>query len=199
DATGHLRFRQRHCPHCLVHQHGSVTLYLHQVLEAKLLGPADVVASIGTAFIENPDLPPGVSAEQFKQDCELKALQRLAPEMRAEYPQLPVCMLGDGLYLCGTTLALARANDWRYVLIFKPGRLPSVWADFQQLLAACPEQVVELGLPNGTRQVYRWVNALSYSDGEGRTWTFNVIQCQETRKGGKLTTWAWATDLAVNR
>ena len=37
------------------------------------------VVSVGTAFIENPDLPPDVIAEQFKQDCELKAWHRLRP------------------------------------------------------------------------------------------------------------------------
>jgi hypothetical protein len=200
DATGHLRFHHHHCPHCLVRQHGSKTLYLHQVLEAKLLGPADIVVSLGTAFIENPDLPHDVSAEEFKQDCELKALQRLAPEIKKQYPQLPICISGDGLYLCGATLALAKDNDWRYLLVFKPGRLPRVWEDFQQLLAASPEErKVEVRLPGGRRQVYRWVNGISYTDSEGRTWTFNVIQCEETKKDGKTTTWAWATDLAVTQ
>ena len=48
DATGLICFRQRHCPHCLVQRHGKVTLYLHHVLEAKLLGPAGVVVSLGS-------------------------------------------------------------------------------------------------------------------------------------------------------
>jgi hypothetical protein len=199
DATGHLRFHQRHCDHCLVRKSGSGTLYLHQVLEAKLLGPGGIVASIGTVFIENPDLPEGVSAEQFKQDCELKAWKRLAPELKKNFPQLPICVGGDGLYLCGATLAECKANDWRFLVVFKPGRLPSVWADFQQSLTLCPEQKVEVMLPNGTRQVYRWVNGLSYTDSEKRTWSFNALQCEETRPGGKTTTWAWATDLPVNR
>ena len=199
DATGHLRFHQRHCPHCLVRQHGSGTLYLHQVLEAKLLGPGGIVLSLGTAFIENPDLPPDVSAEQFKQDCELKAFKRLAPELKKDFKQLPICLGGDGLYLCGATLAECKANDWRFLLVFKPGRLPSVWEDFQQLLAAKGDQKVEQVLPNGTRQVFRWVNGLSYTDSEGRTWVFNAIELEETKKDGKKTTWAWATDLAVSR
>src|SRR5207302_1484421 len=42
DATGLLCFQRRHCEHCLVQQHGNKTLYLHHVLEAKLLGPAGV-------------------------------------------------------------------------------------------------------------------------------------------------------------
>ena len=41
DATGHLAFRRPHCPHCLVYRHATHTTYLHQVLEAKLLGPAE--------------------------------------------------------------------------------------------------------------------------------------------------------------
>lgn len=205
DATGHLCFHHLHCRHCLVRKHKSGTLYLHQVLEAKLLGPAGVVISVGTAFIENPELPPDVSEEEFKQDCELKAWKRLAPELKKDFPQLPICIAGDGLYLCGATLAECAARDWRFLVVFKPKRLPSVWRDFQQLLGACPEQKVEVELPKaegeerGTRQVYRWMNQLGYTDSEGRNWTFSAIQCQETRANGKTTTWAWATDLAVNR
>ena len=55
DGTGYLVFNQRHCPHCLTRQCGSRTLYMHQALEAKLLGPADTVLSMGTAFIDNRD------------------------------------------------------------------------------------------------------------------------------------------------
>jgi hypothetical protein len=202
DATGHLRFHQRHCEHCLVRQHGSCTLYLHQVLEAKLLGPAGVVASLGTTFIENPDqadVPADAGVERRKQDCELKALQRLAPQIKQDFPQLPICLCGDGLYLCGATLAVARDNGWKFLVVFKPGRLPSVWAEFQRLLALCPEQKVETVLPDGTRQVYRWVQGLSYTDSEGRWWTFHALPCEETGPDGKTTTWAWATDLPVNR
>ncbi|MBV8399912.1 MAG: hypothetical protein JOZ17_14420, partial [Acetobacteraceae bacterium] len=59
-------FNQRHCPHCLTQQHGEQTTYLHQVLEAKLLGPGGMVLSIATEFIDNrdaQDTPPGTSAE----------------------------------------------------------------------------------------------------------------------------------------
>jgi hypothetical protein len=202
DATSHLRFHQRHCERCLVRQHGSSTLYLHQVLEAKLLGPADLVASLGSAFIENPDqgqLGSDASAERLKQDCELKAWQRLAPQLKKDFPQLPICIVGDGLYLCGASLAVAKDNDWRFLFVFKPGRLPSVWEEFQSLLQQCPERKVEQVLPDGTRRVYRWIIGLSYTDSDGRSWTFNVLQCEETRPGQGTTTWAWATDLPVNR
>ena len=41
--------------HCLVQRHDQKTLYLHQVLEAKLLGPGGMVVSLGSEFIENAD------------------------------------------------------------------------------------------------------------------------------------------------
>jgi hypothetical protein len=201
DATGHLCFHHKHCERCLVRQHASVTLYLHQVLEAKLLGPDGIVISIGTEFIENPDqadVPADAGEERRKQDCELKAMERLGPQLKENHPRLPICLSGDGIYACGRAFALAKANDWRYVFVFKPGRMPSVWEDFQSLLALCPDQVEEGELPDGTQQVYRWVTKVSYTDSAGRTWTFNVIQLQETKKG-KTTTWAWVTDLPVNR
>ncbi len=49
-------FRSRHCDHCLTQRHGETTLYMHQVLEAKLLGPAGTVVSIATEFIDNSDV-----------------------------------------------------------------------------------------------------------------------------------------------
>jgi hypothetical protein len=55
DATGLLCFHQRHCAYCLTQRHGKQTLYLHQVLEAKLLGPGGLVVSLGSEFIENAD------------------------------------------------------------------------------------------------------------------------------------------------
>src|SRR5438128_1119227 len=66
DATGLICFHRRHCPHCLTQRHGNKTLYLHQVLEAKLLGPAGIVLSLDSEFIENADAQQaaGRSAEE---------------------------------------------------------------------------------------------------------------------------------------
>ena len=55
DGSGYLVFRSPHCDHCLTQRHGETTLYMHQVLEAKLLGPAGTVVSIATEFIDNRD------------------------------------------------------------------------------------------------------------------------------------------------
>ena len=56
DGTGYLVFRWRHCQHCLTRRCGEATLYCHQVLEAKVLGPAQTALSLGSEFIDNRHL-----------------------------------------------------------------------------------------------------------------------------------------------
>jgi hypothetical protein len=198
DATGLVCWRRRHCPCCLVQRHEHTTLYMHQVLEAKVLGPAGVVVSVGSEFIDNAEINmQGQDAEEIKQDCELKALSRMAPQLKRDFPQARFVLAGDGLYACGRTLQIAHDNDWAYVLVFKPGRLPSVWDEFQRLLPLCPRNIVKRQLPDGTRQVYRWVHDLSYVDDNKRRWTFHALECIETSSTG-TTHYAWVTRLPVS-
>ena len=63
DATGHLAFRQPHCQHWLIYRHATHTSYLHQVLEAKLLGPVGLTLSMASEFIENSDSNAALSGE----------------------------------------------------------------------------------------------------------------------------------------
>ena len=202
DGSGYLVFGSRHCDACLTQRHGETTLYLHQVLEAKLLGPAGTVVSIATEFIDNRDArggAAGASQEQVKQDCELKALRRLLATLRWEFPQLRICLGGDGLYACGEGFQVAKDYKCDYIYTFQPGRLPALWEDFQGLLQLCPEQRVEWTTPQGVRQVYRWVNGLHYTASAGRAWTCNAIACTETDKDGKKSEWSWITSLDVSR
>jgi hypothetical protein len=201
DGSGYLVFGAPHCADCLTQRHGETTLYMHQVLEAKLLGPAGMVVSLATEFIDNRDHPgtsAGASQERVKQDCELKALRRLMAGLRAEFPQLRICLGGDGLFACGEGFQVAKDYNCDYVYTFQPGRLPALWQDFQGLLRLCPDQQVVWTTPQGVRQVYRWVNDLDYTDSDGREWTFNAIDCIETKKDGEETRWSWVTSLEVS-
>ncbi len=204
DGSGYLVFRYRHCEHCLTQQHGDTTLYMHQVLEAKLLGPAGMVISIGTEFIDNrdaADTPAAATAEQRKQDCELKAYRRLAARLRKDFPQLPLCFTADRQFCCGEGFAVAKDYHAAYIYVFKEGRMPAVWADFQGLLALCPDQQVVLETPQRVRQGYRWVEEVSYTDSQDRPWTFQAIHCEENHPEGSVGVWAWAVapELEVNR
>jgi hypothetical protein len=202
DGSGFLVFRSKHCDHCLTQRHGETTLYMHQVLEAKLLGPAGTVISIATEFIDNRDAPEvaaGASQELLKQDCELKALRRLLAGLRAEFPQLRLCLNGDSLYACGEGFQVAKDYRCEFIYVFKPGRLPTVWKDFQGLLRLCPDACLEQVTPQGSRQVYRWINGLRYTDSAGREWSFNAIHCRETKADGEPSEWSWVTSLKVSR
>ena len=200
DGTGYLVFSDRHCEHCLTRKCGDKTLYMHQALEAKLLGPGGMVLSIATEFIDNrdcADLPATAGEETRKQDCELKALRRLAAKLRQDFPQLPICLSGDALNACGEGFQIASDYDMRFIHVFKPGRMPALWREFQALLALCPEQKVVVHTPDQVEQVYRWVNDLDYQDSDGRSWKLNAISCEETDRQGKKSTWAWLSHAKV--
>jgi hypothetical protein len=199
DGTGLFCFHERHCDSCLEHKHASGSTFLHQVLEAKFLGPAGVVVSVGSEFIENSDVAASQSTDplDIKQDCELKAFARLAPRLKEDYPQLRILLAGDALFACGATLQIARNHNWSYVLTFKQGRLPSVWDEFQRLKPLCPENTFERLHDDGTQQVFRWVHNLSYTDSDDRRWTFHALECVETTRLGQRHYFAWITDLAV--
>jgi hypothetical protein len=201
DATGLICFHRRHCPHCLVQRHGKQTLYLHHVLEAKLLGPAGVVVSLGSEFIENADAAgaKGRNAEEVKQDCELKALHRLLPRIKKDYPQLRFVLALDSLYGCGPLFALAQQLGWSFVVTFKEGRTPALWREFQALLPACPENRLQRIWGDGLVQEFRWVPQLDYQDSEGRSWKLNALDCTERTALGERQYFAWLTWLPVGR
>ena len=74
----------------------------------------------------------------------------------------------------------------------------SLWAEFQTLLEMDSSNRLELINSKGIKQVYRWT-ALDYTDSQGRRWRFTGIDLLETDQEGKVTHWAWVTDLAVNK
>jgi len=185
DMTGHLAFTERHCDHCLSQKQGEKTLYYHMALEAKLVTPDGLSLSLATEFVENP--APDVS----KQDCERKALVRLADRLKGDYPQLSICLRMDSLYACGPVFELCRKNRWRFLVTFKEGSAPAVFEDYEQLKAAgaAPRRHVR----DGVSQAYQWVTGVAF-----RGHAVNVLECVEMRPDKKTTRFVWATDLPVD-
>jgi hypothetical protein len=205
DGSGFLSFKEQHCPHCLVHQHESYTVYLHPVLEAKLVDTRGLALSLASEFIENPgdeaplaDPASLTTYETVKQDCELKAFARLARNLKAQFPQTRFCIGGDSLYACGPVFALCASFQWSYVLTFKEGRTPALWQEFQSLLKLCPENRLVTHLPDKTQQTFRWVNNLEHRDDQGRVHTVHALICVESGPAGKQT-FAWVTDFRLKR
>jgi hypothetical protein len=203
DATGYLTFRWQHCEHCLTRQYGEQTLYSHQALEAKILGPAETVLSLGTEFIDNRELadtPANAGEQKRKQDCELKAARRLLAGVRRQFPQLRLCQSGDALYACGAGFQIAKDFKTAFVFVFKQGSLPALWREFQTLLELCPNNRLEVEA-DGWKHVYRWVNDLPYEDTDKRKWQLQAIHYQGVGPQGQQSEWAWlvSADLVLSR
>lgn len=186
DGTGVLTFDERHCEHCLTQVHEGQPVYYHTVLEMKLVFPNGLALSLATEFIENTN-------GQTKQDCELSAFYRLIPKLRKRFPQLPLCLLLDGLYLNQNVLRLLEEHHIHYIITFKEGSLPTAYSEFQALHPLTQGQT--LRRQDGTaEQRFRWINGLVHE-----AETFNAFECVETVPGDPPTTFFWATDLTVTR
>ncbi len=201
DGTGYLVFKERHCPHCLEHSNGTSVYDLHPVLEAKIVHTSGLALSIGTEFIANP-LPQNRARRRakltdyptVKQACELKAFLRLAPQLKKQFPQTRFCLATDSLMACGPVLTVCEQYHWSYVLTFKPGHTPALWADFQGVLKLCPGNRLKVRSPDGkTLQQFRWANDLEYIDSDQRPHTVHALICEET-VDGRTQTYAWMTN-----
>jgi len=190
DGTGQFYFRRRHCEHCLVKIVDGKKQYYHHVLEAKLVTHNGLAISVGSEFIENTD------PEATKQDCELKAFERLARRLRKDYPQLRLCLCLDGLYANRAALSICRQNHWKYFITFKEGSLPTVWREYQTLKELLPENVRVNITDEGKEQTFRWVHDLNYVDDQRQEQRFNVLECREAA-GKKTTRFVWLTNFNV--
>lgn len=186
DATGIVAASNRHCPHCL---HGKDakgrTYYYHMVLEAKLVCSNGLVMSLATEFIQNTD-------GETMQDCELKAFYRLLPRLHRIFPQLPMCLLLDSIYLNQNVLRLLRQHHLHYITTFKEGSLPLAFGEFETLHSLVPHQSLERTTKEGHWR-YRWVSGLVHEEEK-----FNGFECVEALSSGEHHRFLWATNLHVN-
>jgi hypothetical protein len=199
DGTGRLTFPERHCPHCLTVTRQGKTTYYHPVLEAKLVLPNGFAFSILTEFIENPGENPS------KQDCELKAFYRLAARLKAEFPRLPICLSLDALFAGGPTMSLCEQYNWQYMIVHKEGDIPFIHQEFESLLPLTPENHFTFftGPQSKTRQEYRWINDISYTDSQKKKHQVAVLECVEDEPDPKQpgqtksTRFRWITNFTL--
>lgn len=91
------------------------------VLEAKVVTSNGFSISLATEWIENP-----ANRTFDKQDCEIKAFDRLAKRLKEEFPRLPLVLLLDGLYPKEPVFNICEMNRWPYIITLKDKSLKSV-------------------------------------------------------------------------
>lgn len=124
-----------------------------------------------------------MSAEQYKQDCEIKAFRRLAEKIIKRYPRLPILLLGDSLYASEPVMEICKDYGWGYLLRFKDGSIPSIAEEYQ----AIPEK--------GKTGSAEFVNGIDY-----KGHSVNVLRYEERKEGNgtvNVTTFQWITSLCI--
>jgi len=188
DGTGFVSYDKPHCPCCLTKTIHGKTIFYHNVLEAKLITPDGFALSVHTEFIE------GDPKRDVKSDCELKAFYSMAKNIKRDFPQLPICLIGDSLYAQAGAFEIAKKNNWHFIFTFKKGSIPTIFEEFEKLRLRCPENSSKRE-DEELIQEYAWVNDLEHKGHK-----LSVLECKELRKKtGVKKRFVWITDLRVNQ
>ena len=128
-------------------------------------------------FIEN-------SGENLsKQDCELRALYRLAKALKNRFPRLPILLSLDGLFAGGPTFSLCRDYGWKFMIVLKDHDLPTINQEFAALAQFQRDHrcVMRIGKNAEIKQTFRWIDDIAYMDSTHSEHVVSVIECLETK------------------
>lgn len=184
DGVEIRKYSKRHCPKCMHRKlSNGKTQYFHSILEAKLILGNGMVVSLCGVPIQNAT--PGYK----KQDCELKAFERLADMLKEFFPKLRMCLLMDSMFACEPVFRRCREMKWSHITVFKEGRTPALWKRALEKCERNPENRKTVTRRDGTVQRFAWATGLKH----GKE-TVHAVRCTETDPEGKTTQWAWVSD-----
>lgn len=203
DGTQILKFKTRHCKHCLTRtlSNGKIEYY-HYVLAAKIVTPVGLILPAAFEFIENP-------AGKFdKQDCEIKAFKRLAPRLRRLFKGFDILVLGDGLYANEPFMKICEHLGWSYMVTLKDDQLPTLQEQIARAKegrrvldsSGCPRMKPNIGTVEekdhrtGLQRTVRWITPLRY-----RKRIVHWIEMTENGPDGQTYHNVWITDLKPNK
>ena len=168
---------------------GETVNYHCDVLEAKIVLGESLIVSICSEFIENngedAERQKQMSEEKRKQDCETKALKRLAEKLKKAFPRLPIILLADSLYASGPVMDICRDNGWEFIIRYKTGSIPSIMEEYEKI----PEKEV-----SGHAE---FVNDIDYNGKPVnllRFWEEKIVKGKSVRKE-----FQWLTSIRINK
>ena len=178
DGTGLATSKKKYNKNCLVKNKtdkngNEYQEYSTYVLEAKLV-IGDMVFSIGSEFVENED------KNVDKQDCETKAFKRLAEKIKKEYPRLRIIISGDALYASKPVIDICKEKEWKYIIRFKEGSIPTLYREFETIVKTDNES---------RKKDYEYVTGIDYQENK-----INIIKYKDNKKG---TEFVYMTDLSI--
>ena len=192
DGTELYKFKERHCDHCLTRKIGDKIEYYHKVLEAKLILPNGLAISLETEFIEN------ISPFATKQDCELNAFYRLYKMLKSNFPQLSMCLLLDSLYACQQVINICEKKNWKYIIRFKEGSIPTLYEDLISLQKLERDNRKECSIDK-EEQVLKWINDIEYKGNKLSGLTLDKFSKSKSSKKIKITKFCWLTNFQLKK
>lgn len=193
DGTGLHNFKAEPYPNCCYKESKKgIRTYSSSVMEAKLLCSNGFSISIMTEWIINdPE-----NTRNNKQDCEHKAFIRLAEKLKAAYPQLAICILGDGLYPNDTIFKICKTNNWDFIFTFKDGNLTTLWEEITSQKQDNKTTKFEyIGTENSKLTTYNgfWINNLIY-----KKHTLHVIENNVQKIDNQPCRFVHITNIEIN-
>jgi len=153
------------------------TQYYVYVVEASLAFRDGLVIPLLSEFLDHAQ----GDTDNDKQDCELRACQRLSERLKRYFPRLPILLLLDGLYANGPLMRRCAEYHWQFMIVLRDNKLSTVWQEFRALQALTPEHRHHQHW-GGRAQVFTWVNDIDYSfrhDGTHHRLRLHVVVCEE--------------------
>jgi hypothetical protein len=200
DGTQFFGSNELHCDHCLEKTHKKNSdqeckSYSHQALQAAIVHP-DVKQVI-------PLMPEEIRNEDGsnKQDCEINAGKRLINDIHKEHPQLPLIILGDGLYSKQPFIETLQLKKMSYILTAKPDdhKIMMEWVAEQKEMGELKR--LEKTDDKGRHHLFEWIENVPLN-GNAETLEVNFFRYQLTatnKKGVRKVTYknSWVTDLDI--
>jgi hypothetical protein len=180
------------CEHCLIknHRNGTVT-YSHAVLVPMIVHPEmKQVLPLLSEEIRNED-------GKKKQDCEINAAKRLIPKLKENYLDLPLIILGDGLYAKQTLIDLISENGYDFMLVVSPDYNKGFLEEVDRRREASRIHTLEIKKA-GKRYCYEWSSEIAFKkSGETTNANYIGLTITDLRTGKISYKNTWVTSLDV--
>jgi hypothetical protein len=194
DGTTNYSSHEVHCEQCLVknHRNGMIT-YSHSTLCASIVHPdKEVVFPCAIEAIVNND-------GHQKNNCELRAVKRLIPQIRTALPDAKIIVGGDSIYANAPFIRELRAEsiNFRFLFGIKEGYQGFPLLQFTQL-SSKNETRKSLVKDKTHEYHYEYANNLILN-GQAQDIKVNFLQLiVKELKTGKVTVFQWITDIEIN-
>jgi len=142
-------------------------------MEAVLVLENGMVIPLCTEFLEN-------TGNAFdKQDCEIKAWQRMAPKLHRLVGSGAMVIL-DGLYAKGPVIMQCRRFHWDYIITLKDGAMPAFTEDAHGVMKCDSSNMVTVE-SDGRQQVVTWANDVEHVISQNNTYIkLHVVRMEES-------------------